>query len=87
MRLSISKESSVADTVESHEKSFEYMLLLIKKATVLVSEAIQELPPILILTANKIDAYINKIQHNDGDGESESDSTPSIGAKTLRLRR
>lgn len=49
---------SVSDTVGPHEQDFYQMLMLIKKAQELAAEAVQVLPPKLIVTADKIDAYI-----------------------------
>lgn len=49
---------SVTDSLGVHNQDFYEMLMHIKKAQEDASEAIQTLPPMLIETADKIDAYV-----------------------------
>ena len=49
---------SVADTLGVHNQDFYEMLMHIKKAQENAADAIQTLPPMLNLTADKIDAYV-----------------------------
>lgn len=49
---------SVANEVGPHEKEFHEMLLHIKKMQIEAAEAIQQLPPRMIATAEKIEQYI-----------------------------
>ena len=61
---------SVADTFGLHTQDFHDMLIIIKKAQETATEAIQVLPPMLISTADEIDAYL--AQANDNIKESSS---------------
>lgn len=49
---------SVADSLGVHNQNFYEMLMIIKKAQEQTAEAIQELPKMLINTADKIDEYV-----------------------------
>ncbi len=49
---------SVAEEVGPHEQDFYDMLMLIKRAQETAAEAIQELPPQLNATADKIEVFI-----------------------------
>lgn len=51
---------SVADRVGEHETDFFNMLMLIKTAQTDASDALQELPKLMIETADKIDDYVAK---------------------------
>lgn len=49
---------SVAEDVGPHNQEFYDMLMLIKSAQEAAAGAVQELPPMLNATADKIDAYV-----------------------------
>jgi len=49
---------SVADSLGVHEQNFYDMLMIIKNAQEIAAEAIQILPPKMVLVADKIDAYV-----------------------------
>lgn len=50
---------SVADSLGVHQQAFYDLLMHIKKAQENAAEAIQALPPMLIHTAEKIEAYVD----------------------------
>ena len=66
---------SLSDNLGEHSDLFKDLLLYVKQAIALASDAINELPPKMEITAQAIDAYVNLIP---GKGNSVS----SIGYRS-----
>lgn len=72
---------SVADNVGPHNEDFYNMLMLIKSAQLKAAEAVEVLPNVLNLIADKIEIYNSSTSAPDGDTD------PAPPQKKLGRRR